>query len=241
MQEYKPKITVITPTYYRPDLLKRTIISIQNQTFKEYEHIIVSDHCPHAKKVYNEFKNDSRIKFIENMRPHVKNAGSVGKNIGYENASSKIICYCDDDNVYLPNHLEVMYREFSKNIYDVVYTRYYHVPLGKGDGIIKQLCKRLIDDYSGYDHIGNTDNLNMGHTVSALKKCGGWKRDQPGRRDGEDTELMKRFDRILSKTIFRASDITCIYYARAACIIDDNEYKKDLKKMKKDQIYAYSQ
>ena len=240
MKKSKPKITVITPTYYRPDLLKRTILSIQNQTFKDYEHIIVGDHCPYAEKVYKLFKDDKRIRFFKNPNPHVKNAGSVGKNIGYEKAKSRFICYCDDDNVYLKNHLEVMYRELSKNTNDIVYTKYYHVPLGNGDGIIEKLCQRELYDYSGYDHVGNTDNLNMGHTVDALIKCGGWKSDSPGKRDGEDTELMKRFENILGNRTIRVDDITCIYYARAACIIDDNQYNNSLKKMKKEQIYVYN-
>ena len=133
-----------------------------------------------------------------------------------------------------------MYRELSKQSSSVVYTRYYHVSLGTGDGIIKKLCDRDLDDYSGYDHIGNTDNLNMGHTIKALNAVGGWKRDSPGKRDGEDTELMKRFEIKYGQNITYTEDITCIYYARAACIIDDNEYKNMLKIMKKDQVYVYN-
>ena len=80
----------------------------------------------------------------------------------------------------------------------------------------------------------------MGHTIDALVKSGGWKKDSPGKRDGEDTELMKRFERLLGDKTLRSEEITCIYYARAACIIDDNHYKNLLKKMKKDQIYVYN-
>ena len=47
----KPKITLITCTYYRPDLLRRTIQSVQQQTLQDYEHIIVADHCPFAQHV----------------------------------------------------------------------------------------------------------------------------------------------------------------------------------------------
>ena len=79
----------------------------------------------------------------------------------------------------------------------------------------------------------------MGHTVAALKKYGGWKRDTPGKRDGEDTELMKRFDR-MGANISRVDDITCIYYARAACIIDGNDYKNKLKMLKDDKYYVFN-
>ena len=126
MSQPNPKITVITPTYYRPDLLRRTILSVQNQSFQQYEHIIISDHCPHAKLVYDEFKSDKRIKFIENTSPHVSNAGSVGKNIGIENANSNIICYCDDDNVYLPNHLSIKNSQNSQAQLSIRDTIMYH-------------------------------------------------------------------------------------------------------------------
>ena len=44
----RPKISVITATHKRPDFLRRCIMSVQAQTFRDYEHIIVADHCPYA-------------------------------------------------------------------------------------------------------------------------------------------------------------------------------------------------
>jgi len=235
-----PKITIITPTHYRPDLLRRCIQSVQLQTFNEYEHIIVADHCPYAFSVYKEFASDKRIRFINNEQPHVPNVGSVGKNIGVNNAKSDIIAYCDDDNVLLPNHTQVIWETMSKHICDVMYTQYYHVTIGKGDGMIEKIVDRDIADYSGYDHIGNTDNLNMAHTLDALTKYGSWKRDSPGSRDGEDTELMKRFEK--SGAVIRYVDIpTCVYYARSACIIDDREYKNKLQNLPINEYYVFCQ
>ncbi len=69
----KPDISIITATHYRPDLLRRSILSLKNQNHANYEHIIVSDHCPYAKYVYEEFSDDSRIRFFENKDPWVKN------------------------------------------------------------------------------------------------------------------------------------------------------------------------
>ena len=63
-----PKITIITATYYRPDLLARCIKSVQSSTFKEYEHLIVSDHCPKARQVYNIFKEDVIIESLMSFK-----------------------------------------------------------------------------------------------------------------------------------------------------------------------------
>ena len=122
----EPKISIITATRRRPDLLYTCIKAIQKSTFKEYEHLIIGDHCKWAKKVVNMFSEDKRIKYFETPSPHVWNAGASGKNIGITNATTNYIVYCDDDNIMLPNHLEVMYNELSKgtpicrtNLYEI--------------------------------------------------------------------------------------------------------------------------
>ena len=76
-----PKISLITCSYFRPDLLRRTIQSVQKQQFEDYEHIIVSDHCPFTEHVYNDFKEDNRINFIKNINPHIYNLGACSFNI----------------------------------------------------------------------------------------------------------------------------------------------------------------
>ena len=76
----KPKISLITCSYFRPDLLRRAIQSVQKQTFQDYEHIIISDHDPFTEHVYNDFKEDSRIKFFEVEKPYIYNLGAVSFN-----------------------------------------------------------------------------------------------------------------------------------------------------------------
>lgn len=101
-----PKISLITCTYFRPDLLRRTIQSVQKQSMEDYEHLIISDHCPFAEFVYSEFSDDKRIKFIKNSQPHIYNLGACSFNIGIENSKSKYISYVLDDDILYENHLE---------------------------------------------------------------------------------------------------------------------------------------
>ena len=117
-----PKISIITATHYRPDFLRRCIISVQRQTFQEYEHLIVSDHCPYARGVYEDFKDDDRIKYYEVETPHTLSHGAVAKNVGIEKSSAPFICYCDDDNFYLPNHLSILHSGIVDSEYDSIYT-----------------------------------------------------------------------------------------------------------------------
>ena len=57
------KITVITPTHRRPDLLFQCIKAVQKSTFTDYEHIVIGDSCPWAKRVCELFIDDTRIKY----------------------------------------------------------------------------------------------------------------------------------------------------------------------------------
>ncbi len=68
------KITVITPTHRRPDLLFQCIKAVQKSTFTDYEHIVIGDSCPWAKRVCELFIDDTRIKYFETPIPHIWNA-----------------------------------------------------------------------------------------------------------------------------------------------------------------------
>ena len=100
-----PKISVIIPTYNRPHLIGRAIKSVLNQTYQNFE-IVVIDDSPNdeTEKVVKSF-NDIRIKYTRNKIRR----GFVGaKNQGVEESSpdSKYIAFLDDDDEYLPLFLE---------------------------------------------------------------------------------------------------------------------------------------
>jgi len=233
-----PKVSVITATYHRPDLLRRCIQSVKNNIFQDYEHIIVSDHCPYAESVYNEFKEDVRIKFFQVQTPHEKSQGSIAKNIGIENAQAEFICYCDDDNIFLPNHLIVLYNVITKTKSDLVYSCCWSINLKDEFEILNRtlseienmppIPKKFKNAYIDYDSfkcvvdeyhsIINHDMLTVIHSKSAIEKIGMWKvcTDKELARQnniGEDRYLMNRF-RNEGYKIKYIKDITCVYYAR---------------------------
>ena len=141
-----PKITLITATYYRPDLLARAIKSVQNSTFKDYEHVIVSDHCPKAKQVYELFKQDKRIRFFEQEPPHIPNHGARAHNFVIEKKSqTDLFCFLGDDNIILPNYLGIMYEELSSGLCDAVHTKTYSLRIKAGDGGVKKILSRKLE------------------------------------------------------------------------------------------------
>ena len=140
-----PKITIVTSSYWRPDLLRRTIQSVQNQSFHDYEHIIVSDHDPFTEHVCAEFAYDERIRFIPNENPYEYNLGAVSFRIGLENAKSDYLCYVLDDDILLPNHLETHYNHFMLGN-EIGHSGFHHVDFPVEQRNARSLVKFSLND-----------------------------------------------------------------------------------------------
>jgi len=106
-----PKFTIITPTYNREDLVQITIKSIINQTFKDWELLIVDDgSTDNTEQVISQFLNDDRIKYIK--KANTGQADSL--NFGVTYARGEYITFLDSDDEAYTNWLEVV----NKNIKD---------------------------------------------------------------------------------------------------------------------------
>lgn len=99
-------ISVIMLVYNREKYVARAIESILNQTFKNFEFIIVDNGSSDASgKICAEFTTDNRVKLIHRSRGNI---GS-GRNTGLDCASGKYILFVDDDDVAEPDLLEFLF------------------------------------------------------------------------------------------------------------------------------------
>lgn len=103
------KFSIITPTYKRSDKLVRAVLSLQNQTYTDWEMIIVND-SPHDTS-YRDFSssiNDARIHY------HI-NTNNMGVNYSRNyaltkiSADSKWVIFLDDDDYFAPDTLQNFY------------------------------------------------------------------------------------------------------------------------------------
>ena len=92
MDKTSPLISVIVTTYNRKRLLKQTLDSILNQTFTDFELIVVDNYSDYNFISYIKSFNDKRIKSFQN-----KNNGviAVNRNYGIIKAQGKYIAFCD--------------------------------------------------------------------------------------------------------------------------------------------------
>ena len=247
----KPKITTVITTYHRPDLLARAIKSVQLQELEDWECIVFSDHCPKARLVYeNYFKDDSRVIFVENQKKWVRNVGAVGNNYALKNAKSDIITYLNDDNIFLPNHLKVIWNEHKKGLFDSIQTSGFHFHLGSGDSLIEKIIKRGLENELDLFYYNITpkamqyvtkyvDILRTAHTINkVVKKIGYWLPwEENPLSFNEDSEFISRLDGSFKK--INLEDLTNTYYSRHACQTRDEDYHKKVANLKADEIFVY--
>lgn len=98
---YKPKFSIILPTFNRSYILWKAIQSVVNQTYPYWELIVIDDGSTDSTyKMVREFKDDRIKYFYEN------NGGPcVARNKGLEYTRGDWICYLDNDNEYREDYL----------------------------------------------------------------------------------------------------------------------------------------
>lgn len=109
----KPFFSIIVPIYKVEKYLQQCVDSIINQTFSNFELILVDDgspdECPRICDKYA--KQDSRVKVV-----HKVNGGLVSaRNIGIKSAVGNYICYVDGDDWIDTKLLETIYEKVLKN------------------------------------------------------------------------------------------------------------------------------
>ncbi|MDL1957248.1 MAG: glycosyltransferase [Candidatus Desulfofervidus auxilii] len=105
-----PKVSVIIPTYNRANFLKEAIESVLNQTYKDYELIIVDDgSTDETPKIIAQYKN--KLKYI--VIPH--HGVSKARNVGIKTAKGEFIAFLDSDDLWYPKKLEVQINFFDNH------------------------------------------------------------------------------------------------------------------------------
>jgi glycosyltransferase involved in cell wall biosynthesis len=101
----QPHFSVIITAYQRPDRLREALRSVQDQTYRDFEVIVVDDGSqPPLDGVADEFRADPRIRYLR-----LENGGpGRARRKGTEAAGGRWLCFLDDDDLYLSRHLATL-------------------------------------------------------------------------------------------------------------------------------------
>lgn len=140
-------VSVIIPTYKRVKKLKRAIDSVLNQTFKNWEIIIIDNHSNDGtKELITSYKNP-KIKTLL-----IRNKGNIAKsrNFGIKKSNGKYLALLDSDDLWRPNKLQACIKELSKEtkiVYHDMYTQNnINQIMFKKSGMCRDLTKPIYND-----------------------------------------------------------------------------------------------
>ena len=110
------KVSVIIPSYNRFHFLMNCLNSIKSQTYKNIEIIVIND-CSTEKEYYNYDWNDIKIIHLEKNTKKIFRHPCVGyvRNEGINVSEGKYIAFCDDDDIWFPNKLELQIKEMKES------------------------------------------------------------------------------------------------------------------------------
>ncbi len=134
-------VSIIMPSYNTAQYIKNTIQSVLNQTYTNWELIIVDD-CSNDNT--NEVLNtitDQRIMIFKNE----KNSGAaVSRNKALREAKGRWIAFLDSDDLWMPEKLEKQISFMKKNGYSFSYTNYEEIDVeGNKTGVIVTGPKKI--------------------------------------------------------------------------------------------------
>lgn len=135
-------VSIITPTYNCGNYIAETIESVLQQTYQNWEMIIVDDcSTDDTKNIVHEYKKkDKRIKYYCLER---NSGAAVARTKAMEIAKGRYMAFLDSDDLWMPNKLDCQITQMEENSWYFTCTDYEHIdengiPLGK---IIKSVKK----------------------------------------------------------------------------------------------------
>lgn len=123
----KKLVSVVIPTFNRVNVIERAVNSVLNQTYKNWELLIVDDGSTDGTQILIEDKYgaDDRVKFMKRPASRKKGANAC-RNIGIEHARGDYIAFLDSDDKWTEDHLLRKLNYLISSEADAVFSGFYY-------------------------------------------------------------------------------------------------------------------
>lgn len=139
------KFSIVTITHNRAHLIATTIQSVLNQSYSDFEHIIIDDGSTDSTHEVIKAFNDQRIKYFR----HPKNEKrSYLRNEGIRKATGQIICILDSDDLWTSDKLETLHTIFSQN--PEVSFMIHNIEFLPENTVQEKIFTKFQSDYKGF-------------------------------------------------------------------------------------------
>lgn len=120
-----PLVSIIIPTYNRSHLIIETLESIANQSYENWECIIVDDGSTDDTALHVSSFIENNTKFSYHSRPENKTKGANPcRNYGFEKSSGLYVIWFDSDDIMLPDMIDLMLKELLASPLNYAVCRY---------------------------------------------------------------------------------------------------------------------
>ena len=110
---YDPDFLVIIPTHNHPETLEYSILSVLQQSFKSFKLVVICDGVTNeTKEVTAKFKTNKKLTVLD--FPKSARVGEEYRDFVIRNYPSRYITYLGDDDLFFPNHLQLMSLEMQE-------------------------------------------------------------------------------------------------------------------------------
>lgn len=157
-----PTVSIIVTTYNRKEYLTETIHSILNQTYQDFELIVVDNYSNYDFFALMKSFNNEKISAFQNQNNGVI---AVNRNVGISHAKGEYIAFCDDDDVWAKNKLHDQINTINETKCDFVYSNMFQF---KGDitNIIKKTSNKRINNLKD---LINNNSINTSSVLARNK------------------------------------------------------------------------
>lgn len=206
------KFTVVIPLYNKEHVIEKTVKSVLNQRFQDYELIIVNDGSTDDSLAVATRIHSPKVTVIDGPNQGVSSA----RNIGIQNANGEYISFLDADDIWRDDYLltvDLLTKKYPQS--DLFVTAYrvllgenrihYSTQVGVGDGCLDSYWKTL---RFSYDFVWTSATTVR---KSALLDAGLF---LPGEKVGQDLDMWARVAQNNPKVAYSSN--RCVDYRRLA-------------------------
>lgn len=116
----EPLVSVVIRTHRRPEVLRKTLDLLRQQTYQYYEVVLIEDGEPTAREMVEEDFKDIPIRYFSTGTPIGRSAAA---NLGFSLSKGKYLNLLDDDDYLYPEHLELAVSVAERDGVDVVFVQ----------------------------------------------------------------------------------------------------------------------
>jgi glycosyltransferase involved in cell wall biosynthesis len=169
-----PVVSVIIPTFNRPQYLPLALASVLRQSYRDLQVIVVNDGGVDVSHIVNSF-HDPRLTLIHRRqnrgKPHSLNEA-------LERAEGKYVAYLDDDDLYYPHHIERLVRALEcETDCQVTYSDFYKTYCRVSSDGRRQVLSKVVEVSRDFDrflmlHFNHVLHVCLMHRRDLMDKTG---------------------------------------------------------------------